>query len=332
MVTVAGAGPPLRIATRRSALARAQAFQTGLLLRHRTDRGFALVPLSTSGDTDQRPVGQVDVKGMFVDTTRAAVREGEADLVVHSYKDLPTELAPGLVLGAVPLRADPRDVLVARGGLAFSTLPPTAIVGTSSERRRLQLLRVKPGLQVLGVRGNIDTRLRKVHEGEYDALVLALAGLQRLYVPEEMGGVGALGLPLTAVPLEPGEMLSAPAQGALAVECREDDDATRDLLRRIDDAPTRTTAAAERAFLARVGGGCLAAVGALATITELGTLELAGMVGDPARRRMLRLTREGVYSAPEDLGTRLAEQMLASVGELPHQGGQGGTAGHAPPA
>lgn len=304
----------IRIATRRSALARAQAHQTGRLLQRRTGEPFELVPLATTGDVQQdRPVAQVDAKGMFVDTIRAAVLAGECDLAVHSYKDLPTAPAEGLVVGAVPEREDPRDLLVTRDGRAFATLDPLATVGTSSERRRLQLLRAKPSLQVLPIRGNIDTRLRKVADGEFDAVVVAFAGLRRLYVPPEAGGVGALGLPLTGAPFEPGEMLPAAGQGALAVECRTDDDAARALCRSLDHAPTARTVRAERAFLEAFGGGCLSAVGALCGITGEGGLELAGMVGDPARRFVYRRTRSGPYGDPEALGTALATEMLGAT-------------------
>ncbi len=304
----------LRIATRRSALARAQAYQTGRLLELRTGRPFELVPMATSGDLHKDvPIGEVDVKGMFVDTLRRAVRDGDCDLAVHSYKDLPTDPVPGLVIGAVPDRADPRDVLVTRDGRSLAMLDPIATVGTSSERRRLQLLRAKPGLQVLPLRGNLDTRLRKVADREYDAIVVALAGLQRLYVPESAGGVGALGLPLTAAPLEPGELLSAPAQGALALECREGDEDALLACKAVHSAPTERMVRAERALLAAVGGGCLAAVGALATVTAAGALELAAMVGDPARRRVVRGTRQGPYGDPEALGRALAEDLTGQL-------------------
>jgi hydroxymethylbilane synthase len=202
---------------------------------------------------------------------------------------------------------------VSREGYALATLPPLAMVGTSSERRRLQLLRAKPGLQVLPLRGNVDTRLRKVADGELDAVVVALAGLQRLYVPQEAGGAGPLGLPLTAAPLEPGELLSAPAQGALAVECREHDEDALLICKAINHAPTERIVRAERAFLSAVGGGCLAAVGALASVTQVGALELAGMLGDPARRRVVRGTHQGPYAKPEALGQTLAADLTAAL-------------------
>lgn len=298
----------LRIATRRSALAKAQAYQFGLLLTQRSN--FELVTLATSGDVARDvPVDQVDVKGMFVDTIRSAVLDGDCDLAVHSYKDLPTEPAPGLTIGAVPPREDPRDILISRDGYALSTLPATATVGTSSQRRRLQLLRARPSLQVLGIRGNLDTRLRKVADGEFDAVVVAYAGLRRLYSPPEAMGLGPLGLPLKAAPLEPGECLSAAAQGALAVECRDDDEHTLAALKTVNHPPSERTVSTERAFLERFGGGCLAAVGALCTVTARGGLELAGMVGDPGRRRVVRGSDVAGYGQATELGQRLADQL-----------------------
>ncbi len=287
----------------------------GLLIRERSGADFELVPMATTGDrSPERPVGEFETKGLFVDTTRKAVLDGECDLVVHSHKDLPSEPAEGLTLGAVPRRADPRDLLITREGYALANLPPSAMIGTSSERRRLQLLKAKPGLHVLPVRGNLDTRLRKVADGELDGVVVALAGLQRLYVSEELGGVGPLGLPLKAYALEPGECLPAAAQGALAVECRADDDDALALCKLIDDRSTRARVAAERAFMSALGGGCLAAVGALCTLTGVGALELIGLLGDPGRRRMVRLSAQGPYRSPETLGRRLAADVAAAMG------------------
>jgi hydroxymethylbilane synthase len=304
----------LRIATRRSALARAQATQTGQLITRRTGMPFELVPMATTGDrSPQQPVDQFGTKGLFVDALRQAVLDGDCDLAVHSHKDLPTDEAQGLVVGAVPPREDPRDVLITRDGYALSTLPALATVGTSSERRRLELLRAKPGLQILPVRGNLDTRLRKVADGELDAVVVALAGLRRLYTDEEAGGVGPLGLPLKAAPLEPGECLPAPAQGALAVECRQDDHPTRAVCRTIDEAATRAAVGAERAFLAHAGGGCLAAVGALCRLAAPGVLELAGMIGDPGRRRAVRQSLQGPFPQARSLARELAGRLREAL-------------------
>ena len=304
----------LRIATRRSALARAQAHQVGQLLHERTGQPFELVPMASSGDLQpDRAVGTFDVKGMFVDTIRAAVRSGDCHLAVHSAKDLPSEPDPDLVIAAHPARHDPRDVLITRAGHALSTLPPLATVGTSSERRRLQLLRVKPSLQVLPLRGNLDTRLRRCADGELDAVVVALAGLQRLYTATERGGVGPLELPLKAAPLEPGECIPAPAQGALALECRADDARTRKALEAVDHLPTRRAVEAERSYLRALGGGCLTPIGALCSLDGMGGLELLGMLGDTTRRRVVRRSLRAGFDQGEDLGRRLADDVRTAL-------------------
>ena len=304
----------LRIATRRSALARAQAHQVGQLLAERTGEPFELVPMASTGDLHpDRAVGTFDVKGMFVDTIRDAVRSGDCHVAVHSAKDLPSEPDPDLAILAHPPRHDPRDVLITRDGWALQTLPATATVGTSSERRRLQLLRAKPGLQVLPLRGNLDTRLRRCAEGELDAVVVALAGLQRLYTAPERGGVGPLELPLTAAPLEPGECVPAPAQGALALEARADDARTRKLLEAVDHLPTRRAVEAERSYLRTLGAGCLAAVGALCNLDGMGGLELLGMLGDSGRRRMVRRSLRAGFDQAEELGRRLAEDVQVAL-------------------
>ena len=298
----------VRIATRRSALARAQATQVGLAL----GGDFELVPLATTGDRHpERAVEAFDTKGLFVDAVREAVVTGECHLAVHSGKDLPSGPAGGLVIGAYPRREDPRDVLVTRDGHTIASLPSLAALGTSSARRRLQLLRIRPDLQVLPVRGNVDTRLRKVADGEFDGVVVALAGLRRLYTSEHAGGIGPLGLPLRAVTLEPGECLPAPAQGALAIECRGDDHTTLALLSSIDDAVTRAAVLAERGFQQRLGGGCLTPIGALATVSG-DRMELAGMLADPVNRRVLRQTASGPAAAPG----QVAEQLAGRIREL----------------
>ena len=287
----------------------------GQALQSATGRSFELVPLATTGDAHpERRISAFDTKGLFVDTIRQAVLDGEADLAVHSYKDLPLDPTDGLVIGAVPTRADPRDLLVTRTPTVLATLPRLGTVGTSSARRTLQLRRARPDLQLLPVRGNLDTRLRKVAGGEFDAVVVALAGLSRLYVDPSRGGIGSLDLPLHAAPLEPGECLPAAAQGALALECRRDDTSTLRMLARVDDPRTRVGVTAERAFLAKVGGGCLAPVGALATVGG-GTLELAGMVGDPGRRRMLRQTVTGSARQPDAVASDLADHMRRMGGD-----------------
>lgn len=304
----------LRLATRRSALARAQTFEVGQRLAQATGDDFELVAVSTTGDDHpEQAVAALDTKGLFVDGTRQAVRDGRADLVVHSAKDLPSDAAPGLVLAAVPPRADPRDALITRDGQGLSQLPAGAVVGTSSERRKLQLLDAAPRLEVVALRGNLDTRLRKVADGRLDACVVALAGLQRMLAPPERGGVGPLEIGVQVSALEPGECLPAPAQGALAVEARADDDAARAVAARIDDRVSHTRLVAERALLARLDAGCLSAVGALAQLTDLGAIELLGMWGEPDSGRMARRSLTGGFDKPARLGRELADDLKAAL-------------------
>lgn len=299
---------PWRIATRRSALAQAQAGQVADALAQVTGRAAELVPMATSGDeAPDRAIEAFDRKGVFVDRTRQAVRDGDCHLVVHSYKDLPTAPAEGLVIGAVPRRADPRDLLVTRDGHRLHSIPRTHpfTVGTSSSRRRAQLARQRRDLLLQPLRGNLDTRLQKVADGDLDAVVVALAGVQRL---------GPVEHAVKAVPLEPGELLSAPAQGALALECRAGDAETRKALKQLDHAESRICVRAERVFLQSLAGGCTAPIGALATLVEGtpedGMLELLGVVADPNGSTLLRASHRAATSAVDDLGRTLAATLL----------------------
>jgi hydroxymethylbilane synthase len=304
----------LRLATRRSKLARAQAHQVGELLAERAGDGFELVLVSTTGDEHpDQAVAAFDSKGLFVDGTRRAVLAGDADFAVHSAKDLPSGSAEGLVLAAVPRRADPRDALVTVDGRPLSQLPAGAVVGTSSARRALQVRHARSDVEIVGLRGNLDTRLGKVAAGELDACVIAMAGLQRLLTPPERGGVGQLDVGVQVCPLEPGECLPAPAQGSLAVECRSDDQAARGAGKLIDDRTAHTRLLAERSLLARLDAGCLSAVGALGSLTGVGGLELMGMWGDPDSERMVRLSLTGGYDKPTRLGRDLADDLKAAL-------------------
>lgn len=276
---------------------------------------FELHPMATTGDLHpDRAVEAFDTKGLFVDAIRHAVADGSCDVAVHSAKDLPGEAVDGLTIGANPRREDPRDVLITGEGHLLRSLPSLATIGTSSGRRRLQLLRVRPDLQVLAIRGNIDTRLRKVADGELDGVVVAMAGLRRLYTDPEVGGIGPLGLALRAVALEPGECLPAPAQGALAIECRNDDTATLELLAAIDDRVTHVAVDAERGFQRALGGGCLTPIGALATIVG-DRIELAGMLADPVRRRVIRQSASGAIDAPGQVAKNLATRIRELGGD-----------------
>lgn len=298
---------PWLVATRRSRLARTQARQVAEALAEATGRPAELVPLSTTGDEHpERAVEAFDAKGLFVDGVRQAVLGGDAHCAVHSFKDLPTGRFAGLLIGGVPQREDPRDLLVTRDGARLSSLPRGATVGTSSARRRAQLQRARRDLLVQPLRGNLDTRLGRVADGDLDAVVVAVAGVRRL---------GPVDLPVKAVALEHGECLHAPAQGALAIECREDDGETLDALGLIEDDGTRALVRAERALLARLQGGCTAPIGAHADLLEDGRMELLGMVSDPGGTNLHRASHQAAADQPEMLGRTLAETLLEAGGD-----------------
>jgi len=297
----------VRVGTRASLLATTQATSVADLIRQRLGRDTELVEITTDGDRSQAAgtplAGQPQSgTGVFVSALREALVRGEIDVAVHSLKDLPTYPADGIALAAVPDREDPRDVVVARDGLTLGELPAGSRVGTGSPRRVAQLHALGLGLDVVGVRGNVDTRVAKVHAGEYDAVVLARAGLARIGRLEEVTEV-----------LDPLQMLPAPGQGALAVECRADDDLLAALVS-LDDAPSRAAVDAERAVLATLEGGCSAPIGALADVVE-------GEDGDELWIRAVALSTDGALSVrmsasgsvreAHELGTRLAKEMLA---------------------
>ncbi len=299
----------LRIGTRRSALATAQAELVAGALRG-AGAAVDLVGLSTLGDRSSAPVAEIGV-GVFTSALRDALAAGEVDVAVHSHKDLPTAADPRLVLAAVPKRADPRDALVARDGMVLGELPPGATVGTGAPRRVAQLNALGLGLELVPVRGNVDTRVRMVRSGRLDAVVVAVAGLDRL---------GLLG-EVTEV-LDPLQMLPAPAQGALAVECRSGERATETMLRELlDDESSRATVVAERALLAALEAGCNAPVGALADIvsdldddgrpTEM--ISLRAVVGT-ASGELVRASRTGEVNEPDKLGRDLAAELLELSG------------------
>ncbi len=293
---------PLRLGTRGSALALAQSGQVARDLTAATGREVTLVPITTAGDVSSAAIAQIGGTGVFVTALRDALLAGQVDLAVHSYKDLPTAPADGLVIAAVPVRADPRDVLVARDGLTVGELPTGARVGTGSPRRIAQLRGLGLGLEPVGIRGNVDTRIGKVRSGELDAVVLARAGLQRL-------GRAAEGTDV----LDPLTMLPAPAQGALALECRADDADTVAVLATLEHADTRVCVTAERALLATLEAGCSAPVGALAEVAE-------GDAGDEVYLRALvaaldgsdavRLSATGRTTDAHGVGTRLAAELF----------------------
>ncbi len=261
-------------------------------------------PFVTKGDkTLDKPLPQIGGKGLFTAELERALREEEIDIAVHSLKDLPIEDAPGLTLGAITSRADVRDGLVARNGWTVDTLPQGAVVGTSSVRRQAQLLARRPDLKIRPIRGNVDTRIRKVKAGEYDAAVLAAAGLQRLGLTE-----------MVTEWLEMDLMLPAPGQGALAVQCRAEDEETLALLAAIDDLDVKTAVTAERAFLNGLGGGCSAPVAAYATV-DGNEIHLEGLVAWPDGRQIIRTSGSGDDAWM--LGVKLAEQAVGhGAGEI----------------
>jgi hydroxymethylbilane synthase len=300
----------LRIGTRGSALALVQSNWVAEQLRlAHPGLLVELVLIKTKGDKIlDVALSQVGGKGLFVKEIEAALLAHEVDLAVHSMKDLPTALPEGLCLGAVPERVDPRDALVLPEGSTSDSaaglpLPEGAVVGTSSLRRQAQLLHLRPDAKVADVRGNVDTRLRKLDEGQYDALLLAAAGLLRL------GRGDRLSHPLT-----PPEWLPAVGQGALAIEARTADRQTLALLRPLNDETTFTAAAAERALLASLEGGCQVPIGAYSE-TAGDTLTLYGFVADPDGARFVRDSATGPARDPESLGQRLAEKLLRRGGE-----------------
>lgn len=251
----------------------------------------------TQGDkTLDKPLPQIGGKGLFTAELEESLRNGRIDLAIHSLKDLPVEDALGLTLGAIIGRADVRDVLITREGWTLNTLPQGAIVGTSSPRRQTQLLHARPDLQVQSIRGNVETRIRKVLDGDYHATVLAAAGVTRLNLLQHVSEW----LPLTM-------MLPAPGQGALGVQCRADDAETLRLLAAISQPEIRTAVTAERSFLYHLGGGCAVPVAAHATWQDE-RLVLDGFVGSPDGQRRVRIQSEGSSDDPWALGASLAEQ------------------------
>lgn len=304
----------LRLGTRRSALAMAQA--NAVADRLRADgHDVELVEVVTEGDRSAAALTTLGGTGVFVAELRTRLLAGDVDLAVHSLKDLPTAPAAGLALAAVPGRADPRDALVSREGLPLAQLPPGSVVGTGSPRRAAQLRALGLGLEVVPMRGNVDTRLRKVADGDVDAAVLAAAGLARLGRLDEAAEI-----------IDPGQMLPAPGQGALAVECRQTDVGLVDVLSGLlDDEETRAAVTAERTLLAALEAGCTAPVGAFADIGEGDDGQetyLRGVVVSIDGTHAIRMSATGPLADSEGLGRRLAAQMLEEgaadlIGENP---------------
>src|SRR5215475_651787 len=313
----------IRLGTRGSALALAQSGVVADALQALTGTAVELVEIVTSGDRSKKPVTSLGV-GVFVSALRDALAAKEIDVAVHSYKDLPSAPADGLVIAAIPERADPRDALIARDGLTLAQLPSGSRIGTGAIRRIAQLNALGLPIEIVPIRGNVDTRLRKVESGELDAVVLARAGLVRLGRGDEITEI-----------LDPSLMLPAPAQGALAVECRAEDYDLLDVLVKIDHPATRAAVTAERALLATLEAGCSAPVAGLAELVRSGAsnadgahasgtqtggvpadeayadqIHLRGAAYSTDGRVAFRLSRTGTLTDAEQVGRLLAEDLL----------------------
>lgn len=291
----------LRVGTRGSALAVSQTRQViasiqelipGLVVE--------MVTITTKGDLHLgAPLHEVGGKGLFVKEIEDAMLAGGVDLAVHSAKDMPAELPPGLVLAAFPARVDPRDAVISRTGCRLDDLPPGSRVGTSSLRRVFQLSRQRPDLVIEPLRGNVDTRLRKLREGRYDAIILAAAGLTRLGLAGEITEY-----------LEPSHFIPAVGQGALAIETREDDSWARAIADRINDPATEIAVRAERAYLARIEGGCQVPAGGHCRL-EGDAITLDAFLASPDGKFFARDSLTGPAGEPEKIGLELAERLLA---------------------
>ncbi len=306
---------PLRLGSRKSPMAVSQSGDVARLITERTGRRVEIVGVTTLGDASREHLTQIGGTGVFVSALRESLLRGEVDFAVHSLKDLPTGAAPGIALAAVPARDDPRDALVGRNGAKLADLPSGARIGTGSPRRAAQLAVLRSDITCVPIRGNANTRLAKVHDGELDAVVLAYAGLARIGHTDLVSEI-----------FEPDAMMPAPGQGALAVECRAGDTGLAALLALADHAPTRAAVTAERGLLAALEAGCSAPVGAYAAHVGVNRLHLEGVVlGVPAAgfspapldyapgsgRMVIRERGEADAADAANLGRELAERMLA---------------------
>jgi hydroxymethylbilane synthase len=298
----------LVIATRKSKLALWQAEHVAALLR-RAHPGLLveLLPMSTKGDRIlDRSLAAIGGKGLFIKELETALEDGRAHLAVHSMKDLPSDLPAGMTLAAMLPRADPRDALITPGALGLGDLPRGARLGTSSLRRSAQLLAARPDLDIRTLRGNVETRLKRLDDGELDAIVLAAAGLTRLGLEARIGAM-----------LDPSVSLPAVGQGVIGIECRSDDAVARATVHVLNDPAAHAEVTAERAFARRLGGSCQSPIAAFAHLEDSGRLTLQGLVAEPDGSRLIRDSVAGNVAQAQELGDRLAERVLAAgAGEL----------------
>ena len=291
----------VRIGTRKSKLALWQANFIGKLLEERWGVEVELVKITTTGDRIlDAPLAKIGGKGLFVKEIEQALLEGRIDLAVHSLKDVPMVIPEGLTLSAITKREDPHDVLISRNGKKLRELPEGAKVGTSSLRRQVQIRRVRPDLRVEVLRGNVDTRMRKLREGLYDAVILALAGVRRMGYEGEVTEILRNFIP-------------AVGQGSLAIETREDDEKIRELVEPLDHRESRFSAECERAFLGKLEGGCQVPIGAYAEVKGE-RIVLRGFVSDLEGRKFIEGSEEGRVQEAAEVGERLAEELLSRGG------------------
>jgi hydroxymethylbilane synthase len=298
----------LVIATRKSRLALWQAEHVAARLRE-AHPGLVveLLPMSTKGDRIlDRSLAAIGGKGLFIKELEAALEDGRAHLAVHSMKDVPGELPAGMTLAAMLPRADPRDALITRGARELDELPRGARIGTSSLRRSAQLLAIRPDFVITALRGNVETRLKRLDDGELDAIVLAAAGLTRLGLQSRIAGL-----------LDPSISLPAVGQGVIGIECRSDDLPACDAVRALNDPAAHAAVSAERAFARRLGGSCQSPIAAFAELEAQERLTLRGLVAEPDGSRLIRDSIAGSATQAETLGEALAERVVeAGAGDL----------------
>lgn len=294
------------VATRPSLLAYTQTQQTvDLLKKKNPDCEFEIVKFSTHGDiVTDKPLTAFGGTGVFVKELENAILQGKADFAVHSLKDVPGIQPDELVLASFPTREDPRDVLLIRNNLSINDLDDHCIIGTGSPRRMVQVAKMKPTAAFTDLRGNVDSRLKKLEEGQYDAIVIAAAGLKRLGKQIDANAFLSVDTCLPAV-----------GQGAIAIECRNDDEETIALLRTINDIDTETAILAERSFMKTIGGGCKFPLGAYAVI-ENGNVQLSVMLGNHHSMQIVRLSGRAPIAEAEELGINLAKKIIIEAGEL----------------
>ncbi|PMP76408.1 MAG: hydroxymethylbilane synthase [Sulfurihydrogenibium sp.] len=299
----------VRIGTRKSQLALWQANYIADLLKKNANVEVELVKITTSGDKIlDVPLAKIGGKGLFVKEIEEAMLKGEIDIAVHSLKDVPTQLPEGLGIVAITKREDPRDAFLSVKYKSIHELPSGAVIGTSSLRRKTQIIKLRKDLQIKDLRGNVDTRIRKLEEGQYDAVILAYAGLKRLGLEEKVSYI-----------FSPEEMIPAVCQGFLGIEARLNDEKIKDLLKHLNDEESFIRATAERSFLKTLEGGCQVPLGAYCEISD-GIIKISGFIADLEGKRFLKevlqekLTNEPLKQA-EDLGKKLANMLLDKGGK-----------------